>query len=107
MEEQTGGQSREQAESSAGNPADPGYAHVKKYLLYTLSLPERALRSGGAVIAGTIRESTNLLVPQAFQDSKTYTVMVRQMLDFLAEDVGGVARSGKANEAPPVQDFVA
>lgn len=87
---------------------DPGAASVQKYLLYTLSLPERTLRTTGAVLAGTVRESTSLLVPQAFQSSKTYRVLVRQTLDFLAEDVGGVAKKEETTAGPPrVENFVA
>lgn len=96
---------------------DPGYARVRDFLLYSLSLPERALRSTTGVVAGALRESASLLMPQAFQNSKTYSVMVRQMLDFLAEDVGGVQRAPAGCSAgdgtppgeiaPPVEQFVA
>jgi hypothetical protein len=90
------------------DPQDPGYLRVRDYLLFGLSLPERALRSASGVVAGTLRESASLLVPQAFQNSKTYSVMVRQMLDFLAEDVGGVERPAEAPTAPPkIENFVA
>lgn len=96
------------AETGSG---DPGYGRVRDFLLYSLSLPERALRSTTGVVAGALRESASLLVPQAFQSSKTYSVMVRQMLDFLAEDVGGVQRratGGLCGDAsPPVEQFVA
>ncbi len=86
---------------------DPGAASVRKYLLYTLSLPERTLRSGAGMVGGALRESAGLLVPQAFQSSKTYAVLIRQTLDFLAEDIGGVA-NGKAEAGPPrVENFVA
>jgi hypothetical protein len=47
------------------------------------------------------------LIPQAFQNSTTYRVMVRQMLDFLAEDVGGVARKQGEAASPEVENFVA
>jgi hypothetical protein len=87
---------------------DPGYSSVRKYLLYTLSLPERTLRSGAGLVGGAVRESAALLVPQAFQNSKTYSTMVRQMLDFLVEDVGGVAKRTDDPAAPPaVENFVA
>jgi hypothetical protein len=63
-------------------------------MLYLLSVPERAIRGGLNVVGGALRESAALLVPQSFQDSRTYTLMVRQMLDFLVEDVGhGPARA--------------
>ena len=88
---------------------EPSVSTVRNFLLYSLSLPERALRSTAGVAAGTVRESAALLLPRAFQNSKTYSVMVRQMLDFLAEDVGGVARAeGKDDGSPPpVENFVA
>jgi hypothetical protein len=81
---------------------------VRKHLLYTLSLPERALRSSVGVIGGAVRESAGLLVPQALRDSQTYRVMVQQTLDFLVSDVGGVASSsGQTSAAPRVEQFVA
>jgi len=86
---------------------DPGYARVRDYLLFGLSLPERALRSATGVVAGTLRESASLLVPQAFRNSKTYSAMIRQTLDFLAEDVGGVERPAQAGASPQVEGFVA
>lgn len=85
-------------------------------LLFGLSLPERTLRSGVSVVGGAVREAAQTLVPQSFQDSKTYTVMVRQMLDYLVEDVGGVAKVSAADadtalaESPSPQqakDFLA
>ena len=88
-------------------PQDPGYARVRDFLLYGLSLPERALRSAGGIVGGTLRESASLLVPQAFRNSKTYSVMVQQMLDFLAEDVGGVHRAADPNAPAGVENFVA
>ncbi len=86
---------------------DPGYVRVRDFLLFGLSLPERALRSASGAIAGTLRESASLLVPQAFRSSKTYSVLVQQMLDFLAEDVGGVERPQDADASSQVQGFVA
>ncbi|MHB1037899.1 MAG: hypothetical protein ACYC35_25910, partial [Pirellulales bacterium] len=86
---------------------DPGMVSVRKYLLYTLSLPERTLRSGAGIMGGALRESASLLVPQAFQSSKTYSVLIRQTLDFLAEDIGGVGAEQAADAPPRVENFVA
>jgi len=86
---------------------DPGYASVLKYLLYGASLPERTVRSGVGLVGGAVRESTALLVPQAFQTSQTYSILVRQMLDFLVEDVGGVARKCASDEGAKVENYVA
>jgi hypothetical protein len=88
------------------NMPEPDYSSVRNFLLYSASLPERALRATSSVVGGALRESASLLVPQAFQDSKTYSVMVRQMLDFMVEDVGGVARSEDPDAPPPVENFV-
>ena len=86
---------------------DPGYASVRDFLLFGMSLPERTLRSATGVLSGTLRESASLLVPQAFQNSKTYHVFIRQGLTFLAEDVGGVAASEDPNAPKQVENFVA
>lgn len=80
---------------------------VRDYLLYSLSLPERALRSTTGVAGGAIRESAALLVPQAFQNSKTYESLVGQTLDFLCENVGGVEPDARGLEGPVTEDFVA
>lgn len=78
---------------------------VGNMLLYSLSLPERVLRSTVGVAAGTAKEISSLIVPQAFRDSKTYGVVVNSSLQFLTEDVGGVARDKSADQ--PADDFVA
>ena len=86
---------------------EPGYVQVRDFLLYSLSLPERTLRSASGVVGGALRESASLLVPQAFRDSKTYCVVVRQTLDFLAEGVGGVEHKQEEGAPPPIDNFVA
>ena len=69
---------------------DPGIEQVHRYLMYGLSLPERAVRGTAALVGGAINESATLLVPQAFRDSTTYSKFVQEMLDMLNKDVGGV-----------------
>ena len=86
---------------------DPGYATVRDFLLYGASLPERTLRSASGVVSGALRESASLLVPQAFRNSKTYNVFVQQMLDFMAEDVGGVQPSDDPDAPPKIENYVA
>jgi hypothetical protein len=85
----------------------PDYASVRSYLLYTLSLPERTLRSGAGLVGGALREATSLLVPQAFQNSTTYSIMVRQMLDFVVHDMAGVRGNQQAETPAKVENFVA
>ena len=80
--------------------ADPGVASVYQYLMYGLSLPERAIRTTAATIGGAVHESATLLVPQAFRDSKTYNVFVHQMIEMLANDMGGVERPNQHSQSP-------
>ena len=68
---------------------------LSRYLLYTLSLPERTVRSTIALAAGAATHTAEFLVPRAFQDSKTYSVVVRNSLNFLTQQVGGVARGDR------------
>ena len=65
-------------------------------LLYGLSLPERLVRSVVGVTAGTAREIAEFVVPQAFKDSKTYEIAVRNSIGFLVSGVGKVADSSEA-----------
>ena len=71
-------------------------------LLYSLSLPERLVRSAVGVTAGTAKEIAEFVVPQAFQDSKTYEIAIRNSLGFLVSGVGTLAHS----KAIPTSDAV-
>lgn len=62
-------------------------------LMYGLSLPERFVRSAVGVTAGTAIDLAEFVVPQAFRDSKSYEVMVRNSLGFLASGIGKVAET--------------
>jgi len=92
-------------------PADPAAVpdsrSVFHHLLYGLSLPERALRGTTGLLGGAVHQSAALLVPQAFRDSKTYTILVNQMLDFMIHDIARV--KANSEEPPPaaVDNFVA
>jgi len=84
----------------------PSASSVRDYLLYGLSLPERAIRGTVGVVGGTLRESAAVLVPQSFRNAKTYQIFIGQMLDFMAEDMAGV--DPEHRPAPPrVENFVA
>lgn len=92
--------------SSLGGDA-PGSSDVYQYLMYGISLPERALRATSAVVGGTLSESAALLLPQAFRNSKSYEVFVQQMLDMMVNDVGGVASDTAESTDEGVEGFVA
>ena len=55
--------------------------------------------------AGAAKETAVLLVPQAFQSSKTYELVIKNSLKFLTEDVGGV--EGESGESPTGENYVA
>ena len=65
-------------------------------LLYGISLPERLVRSAVGVTAGTAKELAEFVIPQAFHDSKSYEVMVRNSLGFLLTNVATVSESNSA-----------
>jgi hypothetical protein len=86
----------------------PDRGAVLKYLLFSLSLPERALRSSVSLVGGAAREAASLLIPQAFRDSTTYRALIQQNLDYLVETVGGVKRPQSENpEQAALEDYVA
>ena len=68
----------------------PQLSALTKSLLYGISLPERLLRSGVGITAGTAKELAAVIVPQAFQSSKSYEIAIDNSLRFLTETIGGV-----------------
>jgi len=93
------------AETDGGGLAD-SVASAGRYLFYGLSLPERAVRSSIGLAAGAARETAQFLVPRAFQDSRTYGIVIRNSLNFLASDVGGVAPDPDG-EQPAIEGYLA
>ena len=67
-------------------------SHLMRLFHYSASLPERTLRSAGALAGGLVRESANWLLPSAFRNSRSYSIFIQQMLDFVCNDIGGVRR---------------
>lgn len=84
---------------------DASPASAGRYLLYSLSLPERALRSTIGLAGGTAQRAAEFLVPQAFQSSKTYEIVVRNSLKFLTDDIGGA--KPEDSDEPPIEGFMA
>lgn len=80
-------------------------AGLGSLFVYTLSLPERALRSTIGLGAGAVREAAELIVPRAFQDARTYRAVVLNSLKFLAEDVGGAKAAAGSDVSP--RDYIA
>ncbi len=89
---------------------DPGIQSVWDYMVYGTSLPERTLRSTAVMVGGALTESAELLVPQAFRDSKSYQTFVQQMLDMMVQDIGGIESTpedSSAEESQNVENYVA
>lgn len=78
-----------QLENAAASTVDS----LMSGLLYGISMPERLMRSAVGVTAGTAKEIAEFVVPQAFQNSKSYEVMVRNSLGFLLNSVATVSES--------------
>jgi hypothetical protein len=57
---------------------------------YVLSLPERAIRSVGALSGGLLREIGNVALPASVRRTTLYRTMVEVALRFLIEEVGQV-----------------
>jgi hypothetical protein len=57
------------------------------------------VRSAVGITAGTAREIAEFVVPQAFQDSKSYEVAVRNSLNFLLDNVGTVSADAAAENS--------
>jgi hypothetical protein len=95
------------APETSGKTTAAGQTPVSRFLMYTLSLPERVVRSTVGMTAGAAREAAQALVPQAFQSSKVYELVIANSLKFLTEDVGGVEQAAKPGEAPNVDQFLA
>ncbi|HUG17442.1 MAG TPA: zf-TFIIB domain-containing protein [Planctomycetaceae bacterium] len=75
-------------------------------LLYGISIPERALRSTVGLAAGTISGTAAFLIPQCFQSSKTYEIVVKNSLRLLSEGVAGVESKKDASD-PGIENYVA
>ena len=57
---------------------------------YVLSLPERVVRSLGALCGGLLRELGNVALPASVRKTALYRTMVEVTLQFLIEEVGQV-----------------
>ena len=95
------------SDTANGSDETPTVNQVWDYLMFGTTVPERLFRSTTAMIGGVLKESSQLLVPQAFRTSKSYSIFVQQMLDFMTHDLGGVERDQGEASATEVENYVA
>jgi hypothetical protein len=73
----------------------------RRALDYAVSLPERGVRAGAAVLGGALYESAHLLLPRLVRRSRFYEATARNALRIAIELVGGV--EGATREPAEVQ----
>jgi hypothetical protein len=66
-----------------------------EYLGYTLSLPERTLRSLAALVGGTTTLLTTSLLPDSLRGTTTYRITVGLFQQFLIEKMAGIEKEAK------------
>jgi len=57
---------------------------------YTISLPERFIRSLTALVGGVLKEASDFLVPAALKESTTYRIFIGNLLRYAVENIGRV-----------------
>ncbi len=77
---------------------------LRRAILYTLSLPERALRSASAAIGGTSKLLSDTLLPRSLRGTTFYRVFLGNTQRFLIESLGDV-KAPRGETLP--DDFVA
>jgi len=73
---------------------------------YTLSLPERAVRSLVAVAAGATKIVADTVVPRPLRKSRTYAALVGNAQRFLIEKIGEVEGAYEADSQSLPDDYV-
>ena len=79
------------------------FSDVFKAFGYTLSLPERLVRSTAAAVGGVSKLLTDTIIPEPLRKTTAYTAMVGNMQRFLIEkvaDVQGAYEKGEAGALP-------
>ncbi|MEE8385459.1 MAG: hypothetical protein V3S01_06050, partial [Dehalococcoidia bacterium] len=75
---------------------------------YTLSLPERMVRSLAAALGGTTKLLTDTVIPGPLRESKTYTVLIGNAQRFVIEQVAQVQGVYAEDQGPALpENYVA
>ena len=79
---------------------------VHKHLMYTLSLPERTIRSLAALAGGTTTLLTEILFPEFLRNTTIYNVSFGMMQRFIVERVAGIESETNENQINLDDDYV-
>ena len=77
-----------------------------KHLMYTLSLPERTIRSLAALAGGTTTLLTEMLFPESLQNTTIYNVSFGMMQRFVVEKVAGINTETDDNQRELGDDYI-
>ena len=69
---------------------------MRRVTRFLVSLPERVVRSAGALVGGTVHETAELVLPRLVRRSRLYEATAKNLLRISAELVGGVERPQEA-----------
>jgi hypothetical protein len=79
---------------------------ARQHFMYTLSLPERTIRSLAALAGGTSTLLTETLFPKSFRGTTTYNVTVGMMQKFIIERVAGMQGEIHEHQTELGDDYV-
>jgi hypothetical protein len=77
---------------------------AQRHFGYMISIPERTLRSTGALAGGLVKELTDVVLPGSFRKTKLYRSLVDTTLRFVIEEVGR-AKSKPIDDSALPSDF--
>jgi hypothetical protein len=75
---------REESKRNLNKIRHKGQSHIR----YVISIPERTLRSTGALAGGLVKEFSEVVLPGSFRRTKLYRSLVDTTIRFVVEGVG-------------------
>jgi hypothetical protein len=88
------------------NKKDRFVEAARRHLMYTLSLPERTIRSLAALAGGTTTLLTEMLFPESLRKTTIYNVSFGMMQRFIVERVAGIETENSEDQIELGDDYV-
>jgi len=79
---------------------------ARRRLAYTLSLPERTIRSLAALVGGTTLLLTETLFPEALKGSTLYKIFIGDTQKFLVEKIARIQPQLQAETSPVPENYI-